>query len=181
MRPSVVFAGGLLALASLPAVAQPMPPPLAYVQPVPATVVQSVQQRLRDANVYSGRIDGVWGIDSENSLRRYQQAHQLQVTGQLNQATMATLGLDSNTLLAASPPPSPPLDPGRLSQASVRALQARLGTLGFYSGAVDGNWGPGTETAVVNFQRARGLQTDGQLGPSTVTALGMAPDLLAYR
>jgi N-acetylmuramoyl-L-alanine amidase len=65
--------------------------------------------------------------------------------------------------------------------ASVRALQARLRNLGFYNGAVDGVWGEGTQTAIENFQRARGLQPDGLLGPATVTAMGLAPDALAYR
>ena len=80
---------------------------------------------------------------------------------------------------AAVQAPLPP--PDRLRQGSVRALQARLGSLGFYSGPVDGVWGAGTETAVQNFQRARGLQPDGLLGPGTVTALGLTPDALAYR
>jgi N-acetylmuramoyl-L-alanine amidase len=65
--------------------------------------------------------------------------------------------------------------------ASVRALQARLGTLGFYSGAVDGVCGDATERGIVSFQRARGLQPDGQLGPATITAMGLGPDALAYR
>jgi peptidoglycan hydrolase-like protein with peptidoglycan-binding domain len=63
----------------------------------------------------------------------------------------------------------------------VRAVQARLRTLGFYGGAVDGVWGEGTQVAIENFQRGRGLQPDGQLGPSTSTAMGLAPDALAYR
>ena len=107
----------------------------------------------------------------------------MQVTGQLNQATAATLGLDPNALLAtpvtAPAPPVPPAD--HLLPASVRAVQARLRTLGFYGGAVDGVWGEGTQVAIENFQRGRGLQPDGQLGPSTITALGLAPDALAYR
>ena len=41
-----------------------------------------------------GRADGVWGPDSQAALERFQQARGLQVTGQLNQATAATLGLD---------------------------------------------------------------------------------------
>ena len=105
------------------------------------------------------------------------------MTGQLNQATAATLGLDPNTLVASSvaapAPPPPPAD--HLLPASVRAVQSRLRTLGFYGGAVDGVWGDGTAVAIERFQRGRGLQPDGQLGPATVTALGLAPEVLAYR
>jgi len=182
MRYSAMLAGGLglSALLSLSAGAQPAPPPLAYVQPLPTPAVQTVQERLRQAGVYGGRIDGIWGADSQASLERFQQAHQLQVTGQLNQATAATLGFDPNAFLAApAAAPVPPLD--HLTPGSVRAIQARLRTLGFYNGAVDGVWGQATEVAIGNFQRARGLQPDGQLGPATVSAMGLAPDVLAYR
>ncbi len=181
MRYPTMLLASLALFPGLPAVGQPGPPPLAYVQPLPPSAVQIVQDRLRQAGGYNGRIDGIWGTDSQAALERFQQAHQLQVTGQLNQATAATLGVDPNALLAtpaAFPTPPPP---DRLRQASVRALQARLGSLGFYSGPVDGVWGAGTETAVQNFQRARGLQPDGLLGPGTVTALGLTPEALAYR
>ena len=183
MRTSTILAGAVLALPALPAAAQ-QTPPLAYVQPLSAPAVQSVQAKLRQGGVYAGQVDGLWGADSEAALKRFQQAHQLQATGQLNQATVATLGLDPNTLMAtpAATPvvaPVPPVD--HLVPASVRAVQARLGTLGFYSGAVDGVWGDATETAIERFQRARGLQPDGQLGPATVTTMGLAPDTLAYR
>ena len=182
MRSTSVLACAFLALTSLPALAQQSPPALAYVQPLPVPAVQSVQAKLQQAGAYNGRIDGIWGADSEAALARFQQANQLQVTGQLNQATAATLGLDPNALLAtpvAAVAPPPP--PDHLTSASVRTIQARLGALGFYSGAVDGVWGEGTEAGIRSFQRARGLQPDGQLGPSTMTAMGLAPDVLAYR
>jgi peptidoglycan hydrolase-like protein with peptidoglycan-binding domain len=185
MRTCAILVGslGLSALTALPAAAQPTPPPLAYVQPLPSAAVQTVQDRLRQAGSYTGRIDGIWGADSEAALERFQQAHQLQVTGQLNQSTAATLGLDSGTLLTtvAAVPTAPPPPADRLLPASVRAVQAQLGSLGFYSGAVDGVWGQGTQVAIQNFQRARGLQPDGQLGPATITAMGLAPEALAYR
>ncbi len=182
--PTIVAGGlGLAALAVLPAAAQQAPPPLAYVQPLPGPAVQNVQDRLRQAGTYSGRIDGIWGADSQAALERFQQTNQLQVTGQLNQATAATLGLDPNTLVASSvaaqAPPPPPAD--HLLPASVRAVQARLRTMGFYGGAADGVWGTGTAVAIERFQRARGLQPDGQLGPATVTALGLSPEVMAYR
>ena len=102
MRYPAILAGGLglAALAALPAAAQQAPPPLAYVQPLPWPAVQNVQDRLRQAGAYNGRIDGIWGADSQAALERFQQTNQLQVTGQLNQATAATLGLDPNTLVA---------------------------------------------------------------------------------
>jgi peptidoglycan hydrolase-like protein with peptidoglycan-binding domain len=137
---------------------------------------------LRQDGVYTGRIDGIWGADSQAALERFQQAHQLRVTGQLNQATAATLGLDPNTLLAVpAAAPAPPPTPDHLLPASVQAVQARLRALGFYAGPVDGVWGQGTQMAIGQFQRQRGLQPDGQLGPATITAMGLAPDALAYR
>jgi peptidoglycan hydrolase-like protein with peptidoglycan-binding domain len=82
MRCSAILAAGLglAALSPLPAPAQPASPPLAYVQPLPPSAVQQVQQRLRQAGVYSGRIDGIWGPDSQAALERFQQTSQLQVT-----------------------------------------------------------------------------------------------------
>ena len=46
---------------------------------------------------------------------------------------------------------------------------------------MDGVWGGATQVAIENFQRARGLLPDGQLGPATITAMGLAPEALAYR
>jgi peptidoglycan hydrolase-like protein with peptidoglycan-binding domain len=182
MRYPAILAAGLGLAALNSAHAQPAPPPLAYVQPLPSPAVQTVQDRLRQSGVYAGRIDGIWGVDSEAALERFQQAHQLQVTGQLNQATAATLGLDPNTLIAipAATPPAPPPPVDHLVPASVRTVQARLGTLGFYSGPVDGVWGAGTQAAIESFQHARGLQPDGQLGPETISAMGLTQGALAY-
>jgi peptidoglycan hydrolase-like protein with peptidoglycan-binding domain len=177
------LAGGILLAVmagAAPAGAQPAQP-LSYVQPLTPDAVGTVQQRLRSAGVYTGRVDGVWGPDSATALQRYQQSHQLQVTGQMNQATAATMGLDPGTLVAAAQPAPPPPPGDQLRPASVRALQARLGSLGFYRGAVDGIWGQSTENAVEAFQQGRGLQPNGQLNPATVSALGLSPDALAYR
>ncbi len=180
MRYSAIL-GCVMALAPLPAAGQANPPPLAYIEPLPPAAVQNVQARLQQAGVYTGRIDGIWGTDSEAALERFQQQHQLQVTGQLNEATAATLGVNPTEFLAATEPVPAPPPVDHLLPASVRAVQARLGALGFYSGPVDGVWGQGTEVAIEGFQRARGLSPDGQLGPATVTTMGLAPDVLAYR
>ncbi|GAB2514989.1 peptidoglycan-binding protein [Lysobacter humi (ex Lee et al. 2017)] len=59
---------------------------------------------------------------------------------------------------------------------AVRALQQRLHDLGIRDGQgrvlpVDGDFGPRTEQAVRNFQRARGLEDDGIAGRDTLGAL----------
>lgn len=53
----------------------------------------------------------------------------------------------------------------------VRKLQERLKELGYNPGLIDGDFGLGTERALVNFQREHGLETDGIYGPKTKQAL----------
>lgn len=58
--------------------------------------------------------------------------------------------------------------------ADVRALQQRLVDLGHLAGAVDGDFGPVTERAVIAFQTAQGLTPDGIVGPKTQAVLAAA-------
>ena len=58
---------------------------------------------------------------------------------------------------------------------SVRDLQAQLTALGFATGPVDGIFGPLTEAAVRSFQRSRGIDPDGMVGPQTRAALAAPP------
>lgn len=59
---------------------------------------------------------------------------------------------------------------------AVRALQRRLVALG-YDIAADGDFGPETQWAVIDLQRAHGLIPDGIVGPSTRAALDRAQGL----
>jgi DNA invertase Pin-like site-specific DNA recombinase/peptidoglycan hydrolase-like protein with peptidoglycan-binding domain len=56
----------------------------------------------------------------------------------------------------------------------VRTLQRTLRRLGWSPGPIDGLFGPRTEAAVVRFQRAAGVQTDGVVGPRTFQELRTA-------
>lgn len=63
--------------------------------------------------------------------------------------------------------------------ASVTGRQQALERLGFYSGAIDGLWGPNSKGALVRFQSDHGLAADGVWGPRTEAAVRGALDRLA--
>ena len=180
----ILLAGAWAAPASL---AQATTPPT-YVQPLTPSAVRLLQDHLRQAGNYSGRVDGIWGADSQAALERFQQTHGLQVTGQVNQVTASALGLAPTDLLAtgqAAAPVAPgPVAPGAapaaavptsLTPGAIRAVQDRLRALNFYSGGIDGMWGADTQAAIQRFQQGRGLQPTGQLNPATISALGLDP------
>ena|GEM_PF-2114928 len=56
----------------------------------------------------------------------------------------------------------------------VEALQATLKYLGYYSGKIDGQFGPMTDRAVRSFQKAKGLYVDGEAGAKTYAELNKA-------
>ena len=69
-----------------------------------------------------------------------------------------------------APTPAPEMRRGSKGD-SVAELQQRLQELGYYSGAVDGQFGGGTEEAVMRFQMAAGLIADGIVGDATTARL----------
>jgi peptidoglycan hydrolase-like protein with peptidoglycan-binding domain len=157
------------------------PPMLTFTQPVTPQAVQLVQQRLRQSGAYTGAVDGVWGADSQAALERYQQSQGLQVTGQLNQATVASLGIPAEQLVSAAWPVvqiSTPIVATSLSVPSIQAIQARLRDLNYYRGPVDGLWDANTQEAIQRFQEGRGIQPNGQLNPMTIAALRLDPKIL---
>jgi peptidoglycan hydrolase-like protein with peptidoglycan-binding domain len=54
-----------------------------------------------------------------------------------------------------------------LSGEPVKVMQGKLGV------TADGIFGPGTETALKEYQKAHGLQVDGVAGPDTFTQMGL--------
>lgn len=60
------------------------------------------------------------------------------------------------------------------SGPEVEKLQQQLKAKGFDPGLIDGQFGPGTEAAVMAFQKSEGLAADGIAGAGTLTALGLA-------
>jgi hypothetical protein len=61
--------------------------------------------------------------------------------------------------------------------SEVEFLQTRMNALGFHVGRVDGNFGPRTEDAVIQFQASQGLVADGIVGARTWAAILSGPQM----
>lgn len=60
-----------------------------------------------------------------------------------------------------------------LTTAQTKTVQTKLKNWGYYTGAIDGIFGPKTKEAVKYFQRKNGLTVDGIVGPKTAAAMGI--------
>jgi len=123
---------------------------------------------------------GTFGPATEAALKSFQAANGLVADGIYGPNTrnkMVSLGATTGT----SAPPAKPLDgmkvpasnlqKGSTNKADVELLQKALVKLGYMTQAQmntgPGTFGPATETALKNFQKANGLVADGLYGPNT--------------
>ena len=78
-------------------------------------------------------------------------------------------------VMAVTPDPSAPTPEPVLRTGSrgeeVKEVQTRLYQLGYYTGEIDGQFGNATKAAVIDFQRANGLDADGMVGAETKAVL----------
>ena len=105
--------------------------------------------------------------DMDVAVRNFQTANALEVTGGLDEATLAALA-DADALskqdylrAVAERYPAEPLKSGDTG-GDVRAMQEALRELGYYGGTRDGVFGDATRVAVMAFQTANGLAPTGE-------------------
>ena len=80
-------------------------------------LVESVQQALKDEGFYYGEVNGDMNANLTAAIRRYQIRNGLQVSGELNDETLRSLGIKSSgssrpMTKSASPTPAPGTVPG---------------------------------------------------------------------
>ncbi len=157
-------------------------------------MVKEMQQRLIAAGVYvAGGADGVFGPATTKALSDYQRWNGLAVTGVLDEATAAKLGMGQGTPPPPDPTPTPPPpdppptpDPPPVSTnpyvglkqgdtgAKVKELQqALIGKGVAVPGGADGQFGPATKRSLITFQSANGTTANGVVGERDAELLGL--------
>lgn len=164
--------------------------------------VQEVQGYLKtiadangDTSLDPGPVDGIFGPKTETAVMSFQRkakdinGNPLDVDGIVGPLTMQSLKVCVYLALTNQAIPSPPAHtgtpqfPGGDSSSyiargenswRVTRVQQRLKDRG-WNIAVDGSFGPATESTVRSFQAEKGLAADGIVGPATWGALWNAP------
>ena len=145
--------------------------------------VRALQTRLAALGYLRDKVDGSYGTQTVTAVRAFQRAIGVTETGIATPYIQEVL-FASGAPAAATPTPAPQatqrptpvpaptaeptpmsfytLRYGQYSDA-VRMLQARLKSLGYLSGNVDGDYGMQTVEAIERFQEAIGMDIDGSM------------------
>jgi len=136
--------------------------------PAPATAgpkVAAVQVALKRVGLYNATVDGVRGPMTKAAIVSFQRSRGLSVDGVVGPQTRRAFGKRGRPAFG-----SRTMKRGDRGW-DVAAMQYILARRGYPPGAIDAVFGPMTDTALRNFQRAYGLSADGLAGPQTIAAL----------
>ena len=135
------------------------------------TLVEKVQARLIQLGYLDGAATGRFDASTKEAVIAFQKRNCSYWDGIAGKMTLDALFSDSAKgtstsvgIVGAS------LQIGSEGNA-VRTLQTNLKKLGFYTGAIDGDFGESTANAVKAFQKANGLTADGKAGSETLALL----------
>ncbi len=144
------------------------------------TLVRKVQDRLIELGYLAGEANGKYNNATEAAVRAFQKRHTSVSDGVAGKETLdALFSSRARKTSTASGVVGVTLKYGDNNDI-VKAIQTRLKSLGYYSGPVNGNFGPQTQEAVTTFQTLNGLKADGVAGGTTLEKMFDA-DALTYR
>lgn len=132
--------------------------------------VKTMQNRLIALGYISGSADGEFGSTTEAAVISFQKRNSIYADGIAGPSTLSKM-YGSGAKKASSVVSNLGSLKRGMNGGAVRSLQDQLRTLGFYNGSTDGDYGAGTEAAVIAFQQANGLKADGVAGTATMNAI----------
>lgn len=185
--------------ASTPTVS-PTPKPKKVVFRATKDQVIAVQTKLKEANLYTGEIDGKSNTAFKTSVKSWQKENGLTANGSLNRATLEKMGIeltDKQMLIPAGassyakpnePKPAEPKGtvatgdgpkrpaPFRANKDQIEAAQKILRDGKMLTGGEDGKLDDATRAALKEYQAANGLKVSetGALNAATLEKMGIA-------
>ena len=134
--------------------------------------VTRMQERLIDLGYLSGEANGRFDSATEKAVYAFQERNVSYADGIAGPLTLQALySSNARRTSSARGVIGVSLKRGTMDSAEVRNLQSRLKQLGYYAGAIDGDFGASTEAAVKAFQINNNLRADGIAGSGTLSAL----------
>jgi hypothetical protein len=126
---------------------------------------KTLQKALKDAEYYTGEVDGIYGPLTTEAVEELQAANDLPVTGTVDMATANALQADLVELGFTE---------AQEMLAATAAVQQTLKLLGLWDGPVDGVWTEELTAAVMEAQEALGVEPTGEVDAATVQAFQKA-------
>ena len=140
------------------------------------TRVRDMQARLKELGYFSGKVDGIFGLKTQDALKAFQEAEGIEATGKLDHDTTYALYPERRTLAEATEKTAAALEG---VDSGVKQVQEALARYGFTEARPTGAFDEATMDAVKAFQHYAvehyGTQFDEPLPES---ALLEEPELL---
>ena len=133
--------------------------------------IKAVQNKLNSLGYNCGTADGYYGNATKSAVISFQSAKGLTADGEVGPATWNALFSSSSTSTGSSYTRLLKVTSPLMYGEDIKAVQNKLNSLGHNCGTADGYYGNATKSAVVSFQSAKGIDTDGVVGPTTWNAL----------
>jgi peptidoglycan hydrolase-like protein with peptidoglycan-binding domain len=139
--------------------------------------VESAQRELAASGLYSGQVDGVSGRRTRLAIIAYQRANGLDETGvataelieHIRYTRQIADALNMKDVTPASP--APHAQPEARAVDTVTRVQVGLAELGYEPGAINGQLGQQTRSAILKFERDRGIAPTGDISATLIVEL----------
>lgn len=135
--------------------------------------VEYLQFRLREWGYFRQNVTGIFGADTENAVKRFQQNSDIFPTGVVDGQTWDAIERKPNTPRTSQRCNRPTLQPGAEGE-DVRELQQRLYDLGYLKIRPSSYFGQATKQALIRYQQQQDLPATGTVNARTWEALKLS-------
>lgn len=134
-------------------------------------VVEQVQRELQAAGFYRGAIDGVAGRRTRLAIEAYQKATDLSITGEPSPGLIEHIRFTRQVAEASLFTGTVEPDAGAEDRARIRRVQTGLAELAYLPGEINGEMTETTRSAILRFERDRGLAETGEISGELLAEL----------